>query len=584
LALRSQNRSEEAIAELRAACALEPGLAEAHHQLGNVLKGLRRYRECAASLREAARLAPDDPVVQLNLGVASLELGLLEEAVASFRRAIALEPARPEAHNILGHALLARGDCTGAKGCLMEALRLRPGYPAAHDNLGRVLKAQGRAAEAIAHHRIALAARDRPETHSNLLYTLNLLPGTEPGEIYAEHLAWARRHAVFSANPPVFSLCDFDPSRRLRIGYISPDFVNHAVAYFFAPVLEAQDRENFETFCYSDAAVPDETTRRLRGAAAHWRDIAGWSDERVASLIARDSVDILVDLAGHTARNRLLVFARRAAPVQVTWLGYPNTTGLETMDFRLTDAITDPPGRTEAFHAEELARLPETFCCYGPPSSSPPVGPLPALASGQVTFGCCNNLAKINASVIELWSRILRGIPASRLILESRGLADPETAAEVRRDFAARGVEPERVDFDGASLSVARHLARYHRIDIALDPFPYNGVTTSCEALWMGVPIVTLAGATHVARVGASLLTHLGAPEWAADSPDDYAAIAARLARDLPGLAEIRRSLRERMRHSPLCDAPRFTRHLEAAFRKMWLQAPSLPRRSSARI
>jgi predicted O-linked N-acetylglucosamine transferase (SPINDLY family) len=212
------------------------------------------------------------------------------------------------------------------------------------------------------------------------------------------------------------------------------------------------------------------------------------------------------------------------------------------------------------------------------------VGPLPALETGPVTFGCCNNLAKINALVIDLWSRILREVPASRLILESRGLADPETAAQVRRDFAARGVASDRVDFDGESLSVARHLARYHRIDVALDPFPYNGVTTTCEALWMGVPVVTLAGATHVSRMGSSLLGHLGASEWVAASPAEYTTICARLAGDLPRLAGIRQGLRERMRHSPLCDAPRFTRHLEETFRKMWMRAPSLPRRSSVRI
>jgi predicted O-linked N-acetylglucosamine transferase (SPINDLY family) len=573
LALRAQNRPEDAVAELRAACAAEPGWAEAHHQLGNAYKSLRRYSEAAASLRAAARLAPADAAVQLNLGVACLELALSEDAVACFRRAIELEPARPEAHNILGHALLVRGRCTEARASLVEALRLRPGYPAAHDNLGRVLKAQGRAAEAVEHHRIALAGGGRPETHSNLLYTLNLLPGADPGRVFAEHRGWALRHAVDAGSERDFSTHDFKPSRRLKIGYISADFVNHAVAYFFAPVLESHDRGDFETFCYSDVPVPDETTRRLQTAAGHWRDIAGWGDERVASLVREDRIDILVDLAGHTARNRLLVFARRPAPIQVTWLGYPNTTGLQTMDYRLTDAISDPPGRTEAWHTEKLVRLPEAFCCYGPASDSPEVGPLPALGAGRVTFGCCNNLAKINSPVIELWSRILREAPASRLILESRGLADPETAGRVRREFTDRGVERERVDFDGEPLSVSRHLARYHSIDIAFDPFPYNGVTTTCEALWMGVPVVTLAGEAHVGRVGASLLAQLGASEWVASSPDDYAAIALGLARDPRRLGDLRRGLRERMRHSPLCDAPRFARGLEKALRQMWRRA-----------
>jgi predicted O-linked N-acetylglucosamine transferase (SPINDLY family) len=571
IGLRARNLDEEALAALGAACAAEPGFAEAHHQLGNALKRLGRHEEAAASLRTAARLEPRSPAILLNLGAACLELRLFDEAVASLRRAVSIEPLRPEAHNILGHALLEQGRCAAAERSLSEALRLRPGYPAAHDNLGRVLKAQGRAAEAVAHHRAALAGKPRAQTHSNLLYSLNFAPGVSPEEAAAEHRLWARTfEEPLRGDPPPHA--GYRPGTRpLRVGYVSPNFANHAVAYFFAPVLAAHDRGNLEITCYSDVPRPDAVTRRLRSLAGQWRDIAGWSDARVAEAIRADRIDILVDLAGHTARNRLLVFARRAAPVQVTWLGYPATTGLEAMDYRVTDAVSDPPGQTEAWHSEELVRLSGPFSCYEPCLASPPVGPLPGSSAGQVTFGCFNNLAKVNARVIEVWARLLAELPGSRLFLESRGLADPETADRVRRDFAARGVDPGRLDLEGDALPEARHLARYHRVDVALDTFPYNGATTTCEALWMGVPVVTLAGRAHVSRVGASMLTHLGAPEWVAASPQEYAAICLRLAGDLGGLSEIRGGLRDRMARSPLCDARRFTGNLENAFRAMAL-------------
>lgn len=570
LTLRNQGRQEDAAVELAKARELDPDLAEAHHQLGNALKSLCRYTEARASLLEAVRLEPSNAAIRLNLGVACLELRLLDEAVASFRGAIELEPQRPEAHNILGHALLAQGRCAGATKCLREALRLRPGYPAALDNLGRVLKAQGRAAESVVLRRKALAARPTPEIHSNLLYTLLYAPGVTAGEIAAEHRLWAQTHEAPLRAARLPHTNEIAAFRRLRIGYVSPDFINHAVACFIGPVLAAHDRGSFEVTCYSDAPVADQVTRRLLPLAARWRNIAGWNDDRVADLIRRDGIDILVDLAGHTARNRLLVFARKPAPVQVTWLGYPNTTGLEAMDYRLTDAISDPPGLTEAHYSEELVRLPGTFSCYGPPLDSPPVTPLPARASGRVTFGCFNNLAKINPGVVSLWSKLLLGLKDSRLVLASRGLADEETAGGVRREFAALGVAPDRIECDGAELSMADHLRRYDRIDVALDAFPYNGTTTTCEALWMGVPVVTLAGSTHVSRVGASLLTHLGSPEWIAADTDGYRRIATGLGEDIPRLDAIRRALRGRMKDGPLCAGPGFTAGLEETLRGLW--------------
>jgi predicted O-linked N-acetylglucosamine transferase (SPINDLY family) len=572
MSLRALGRSEEAMADFNQALALDPSQAEAHHQLGNVLKSLNRHADAVTSLRRASVLAPKNAAIWLNLGVALLALSSCEEAIACFRKAIAFEPGRAEAHNILGSALLDVGRSSEARRQLEEALRLKPAYPAAHDNLGRVLRAQGLAAEALAEFRTALAAQASPGTHSNLVYALNFVPGLPPAGIFAEHKHWAKIQAGLFENATPARVDEPDPARRLRIGYVSPDFIHHAVSYFIEPVLAAHNRSQVEVFCYSSAPVPDAVTARLRAHSDQWRDIARLDDERTAALIREDRIDILIDLAGHTANHRLLVFARKPAPVQVTWLGYPNTTGLDAIGYRITDAICDPPGRTDAFHSEKLVRLPAAFSCYRPPDDAPPVGPLPALKSGYITFGCFNHFAKINPPVLELWARLLARLPASRLLLKARSLADPETSARVRETFTRHGVALDRLELRSDELSVAAHLSLYHDVDIALDPFPYNGTTTTCEALWMGVPVVALAGQTHVSRVSASLLTHLGRQEWIAHSEDDYIEKCAELAADLPRLAELRAGQRERMRCSPVCDAVRFTAQLEDAFREMWRQ------------
>jgi protein O-GlcNAc transferase len=577
--LRRQGRVDEAQAELVQAIALQPDCADAHHLLGNLLKSEGRFLAAAASLQEASRLAPRNGTISLNLGVAFLKLHALAEAIGCFERALQLEPGRPEAHNILGHALLAAGRCTESIAQLEAALKLRPGYSAAHDNLGRALKAQGRTAEAVRHHRLALAGKPDPKVHSNLLYSLNLLGGIAPAEVYAEHRRWAE---CYAGKPEAPAIIDFNPDRRLRIGFVSPDFVNHAVAYFFAPVLEHLDRDQFEIYCYSNAAVTDEVTEQFRSQAPHWRDIARLSDGETLSLIRRDQIDLLFDLTGHTADHRLLVFARRAAPLQLTWLGYPATTGLTAMDYRLTDARCDPPGQTEAWHSEELVRVPEGFSCYRPAPDAPIVSPLPAVAAGYVTFGCCNNFAKVTPEMIQLWAAVLGDHPGSRLMLKSRGLADPATARRVRDAFAAAGVGAERICLDGQDRSTREHLRLYHRIDLALDTSPYNGATTTCEALWMGVPVVTLAGETHAARVGASFLTQIGAPDWIAQSAADYRAICRRLAADLPGLAALRVGLRDRVRRSPLCDGPGFARRLASTLRALWVRRGAAPAKAKA--
>ena len=568
--LNSLNQPDQAALAFKAAIAIQSNLSEAHHQLGNTLRSLNRLPEALASLGEATRLSPSDALFWLSQGVAFMDAQQLDKAVECFKNAVQLNASFLEARAVLGHALVEQHRTEEAREQLLEALRLRPNYHATLHDLGRVCAEEGLLAEAAEYYRAALAAQQEPETQSNLLFLLGYFSETTPEKHFAEHLRWAewveaplRTFWQPHINSP-------EPNRRLRVGYVSPDLRDHPVASFFESVLRTHERQDFEVFCYSNVKSPDAVTGRLRGLSEQWRDIVGLNPERVAEMVRQDGIDILIDLAGHTMGNQLLVFARKPAPVQVTWLGYPNTTGLKSIDYRITDAVSDPPGQTEQWHSERIERLPGSFSCYCPPSESPAVGPLPAFANRHVTFGCFNNFKKVTEAVIELWAQLLREIPDARLIMKSGGLSNPKTALRLRDQFARAGVAADRIDLEGGRLSKNLHLASYNRVDIALDPFPYNGTTTTCDALWMGVPVVTLAGSTHIARVGVSLVSHLGFPEWAAQSPQAYVAKCQDLANNLPVLARLRLQLRDRMRLSPLCDAPQFTGRLEAALRGMW--------------
>jgi predicted O-linked N-acetylglucosamine transferase (SPINDLY family) len=342
------------------------------------------------------------------------------------------------------------------------------------------------------------------------------------------------------------------------------------VASFIEPVLAAHDRRDFELVAYSSGGQEDEVTQRLRGLCDVWRDISLVQDQNAADRIRADGIDVLVDLAGHTAGGRLLLFARKPAPVQVTWLGYPNTTGLDTMDYRLTDAVADPVGETDRFHTETLVRLPAGFLCYAPSPESPEVADSPQLKAGHVTFGSFNDLAKVTPELVALWSEILRAQPGARLMLKAFGLSADSACHDVRQRFQGQGIAPERFDLCKPEFSAAGRLAKYQEIDIGLDTYPYNGATTACEALWMGVPVVTLAGATHASRTGASIVSGIGLSELVATTPAQYVEIALRLAADAEKRRTLRAGLRARMRASPLLDAPRFARGLETAYREMW--------------
>ncbi|MBX7200193.1 MAG: tetratricopeptide repeat protein, partial [Rhodospirillaceae bacterium] len=499
-----------------------------------------------------------------DLGNVLADLGNPEEAEAAFHAAAA-DPAFAQALNNLGAVLASQVRVAAAAAWYDEALAIAPRNPSARLNLCVAQLEQGFADGARASFDAVLAQDPgRRDAQDNRLYA-PLYTEDDPAVVAAEHRAWGAAIAPAPPLPPA----DPDPARRLRVGYVSPDFRRHSVAFFLAPFIGAHDRRAVEVFCYADVVKADMVTDALRSEAEHWRAVHGWSDEKLAAHIKADRIDILVDLAGHTQGNRLSVFARRTAPIQVTGIGYPATTGLAAMDYRLCDAVTDPPG-ADAFCTEHLMRLAPGLHCYAP-LPAPEPGPLPALTAGHVTFGSFNKLAKISDATVTLWSRVLSAAPGSRLLVKAKALTEPVTRERLAARFAVLGIARDRLDLQGWLPGDGDHMGLYNRVDIALDTVPYNGTTTTCEALWMGVPVLTLAGRSHAARVSASLLIAAGLPEWIANTPEEFAAKAR--AADIAALAKLRASLREKVRMSPLCDAAAHARGLEAAYRAMWTAA-----------
>jgi len=567
--LLNEGRVEEARACCEEAMRRNPNSPEALNNLGNALRAQNQLEEARAYFERALAAAPDHFEAWLNLSSALRDLDRLEDSMAACREALRRRPDSARAHNNLGNALRGQGRLGEAEQCFREAIRLQPSLAEPYANWGGVLKDQGRLEEALAACRQAMELDPKSASpSSNFFFYLHYGDLCPPETVYEEHRLWGLRQRELAAAARPHTN-DRNPDRRLRVGYVSPDFRNHSVAFFVEPALAAHNRRAVEVYCYSNVARPDAVTQRIRAAADHWRDIRGMKDTAAADLIRADGIDILVDLAGHTAGTRLMALARKPAPVQATWCGYPATTGLEAIDYRVTDGLCDPPGGADGLHTEKLVRLPAPFTCYRPPDDAPEVGPLPARETGAVTFGSFNFLAKVTPRMIAAWSALLTEVPGSKLALKSAPLVDEATRRLVWQRFQALGIPPERVLLLGP-VGPREHLASYHRIDIALDTFPYHGTTTTCEALWMGVPVVTLAGATHASRVGVSLLESVGLGDWTADSIEDYVERAARAARDLDGLAALRAGLRAQMAASPLMDAARFARNLEDAYRRMW--------------
>ena len=558
-----QGRFEEAAADFGERAQLEPESPQAWTEWGAALARLGRLEEAADRHRRAIALAPGYALAHSNLGAALLGLKRTEEAASVLEKACALAPADPNAAINLASAQQRLGNVARAEELARKALVLAPGSAEAHNNLGLALSAQGQGQEALASLGRALALDPRnPGYFSTWLLTLHYDPTATPDAVAAEH---RRFHATFGGEGA--TRVARPRSSRLRVGYLSPDLRRHSVSYFFEPLLAAHDRSAVEVFCYADVPRPDEVTVRLAALAEQWRATWALSDDELATLLERDGIDVLVDLAGHTAGNRMPLLARRVAPVQFNYLGYPSTTGLGTMDFRVTDAIADPVGQSEAWHSEALVRIDGGFLCYRP-GEAPEVVPPPSVAAGTITFGSFNNLAKINDPVLDAWATLLARIPGSRLLLKARGLDDDRIRQRLWSRLQERGIERGQVELMAPMGRPDQHLSAYGGVDIALDTFPYNGTTTTCEALWMGVPVVTFAGQVHAGRVGASILARVGLEELAPPTLQESMAVAAGLADDRERLAELRRGMRERLVTSPLMDAQRLARGLEAAYQR----------------
>ncbi len=565
----ARGRLEEAIACYRSALAAEPGIVIARHNLGTSLQKQGHLEEALTCFEEVLRVDPQNAPALMARGSVLQTQGKFDEAIACFQSSIRIDPNYAEAYNNMGVAWSEQGHRDEGVVFCARAIELKPGYAAAHSNLGASLQYLGRLDEAISHHRKAVELEPASAGfHSNLVYLLNYHPEYDAASLFAEHRAWGQRHADPLTATSGAHTNDRALGRRLRVGYVSPYFKAHAVNFFSEPILASHDHTRFEVFCYSDVPHPDDTTRRLQGYADHWRNTALQSDQQASDLVRRDQIDILVDLTGHIGGGkRSQLFARKPAPIQVTYIGYQNTTGMLAMDYRLTDDYADPPGTTDAFYTEKLVRLPRTFFCYLPSRDAPSVNSLPALANGYVTFGSINNFNKITLEVLKTWADILSSVPQSRLLL--RADMTKSLRQYLRQTFEGHGIGAERLELVNR-LPRIEYLDLIRRVDIALDPFPFNGHTTTCDCLWQGVPVVTLSGNAYASRFGGSGLQTLGLGELIARTPEQYVEIASRLAANLDRLAQLRGGLREKMAHSPLLDFQTFARNLEIEYRRMW--------------
>lgn len=565
--LTTLGKHEEAVKAYQGAVRINPNQPEAYYNLGNLKKAQKQYEEAVHYYQQAIRLNPNYAAAYNNLGAVLYAHGHPVRGVEHIRRALEIDPDLPAAYFDLGFILYNEGSLTEAGEALEMAVKLNPDFPRAHYTLATVRYRQGRpeAALEISRHVLRLQPH-RADVHSCLVMTMHYLPEYSSTELLEAARGWCAQHSpAQSSVPPLAN--DADPRRRLRVGYVSADLRNHPVGYFIQAVLAHHDRSRFEVYCYSNSEESDDLTHRIQGYSDHWRDISGQSDEAVDEQIRQDAIDILIDLSGHTAENRLPVFARKPAPVQATWLGYFATTGLAAMDYIIADRFVIPPEQ-ERYYIEQVVRLPEGYLCFTPPDYAIDTSPPPALTEGRITFGCFQNIAKLSSSV-KCWSRILHAVPDSRLYFRNKSFGDKGVQAWCTAQFAEHGIAAERIAMRGYAPR-DELLAAYGEVDIALDPFPYNGGTTTVEALWMGVPVVSMRGDRFVSRVGDSILSAVGLEELVVDTEDAYVAEAVELATDLPRLARLRAGLRDRLLHSPLCDGPGFTHGLEVVYRAMW--------------
>ena len=566
--LEDQGNVEAALVCYRDAAVISPRYVRAHMNVGNALEKLGRPNAARRAMRRAVECAPDYAPARFNLGLHLVRRGDLREGEAALRHALRLDAAMKEATIVLADVLERTGRLDEAEAMLLRALEIAPGHAGAMFGYGTFCFRQGRTTEALAW---LQRARDIdpgvPATEGLALFALNLRTDVSAREIADEHMRYGRVLEQ-RAGPPFATWANArDPERLLRIGYVSGDFGPHAVAFFMRPILKWHDRSAFEIHCFSNYPGANPVTQRVRERADRWHEIAGLDDAQASELVRRSGIDILVDLSGHTDRNRLGVFARHPAPVQATWLGYLNTTGLATMDYRICDRHTDPAGETEALHTERLLRMPDSQWCYFAWDDIAFVDVPHAARPDALIFGSFNQYPKLTDACLAMWARVLSRVPHAELVVfDVRQVKSREALAG---RMAAAGIDPARVTFRGREM-LAHYFAALGNVDIALDAYPYTGATTTLDALWMGVPLVALRGARGISRGSYSILQSLGAHDLIARSVDQYVDINVRLASDPGWRAELRRTLRPRLVASPLMDAERFTKALETHYRTVW--------------
>ena len=566
-ALETLQRPEEAIKYFRSAIHAKPDYIDALYNLAFLQYKLGQFSEAVSSFEKALKISPRDIKIIMGLALSYQGSDLLEQSLHYYCIATEVAPESSDAHYQVAFILLKLREYDKAAESCRRALDLRPDFTNALHLLGNVLLAQALPDEAERSYRKALEVDPKSVIiHQSILPTLTY-SSNDLEKIFQEHKEWARIHAVPVAKNFAFSNIP-DPERRLRIGYVSPDFCTHAAAFFIQPILLDHDTSAVDVYCYAHVPYPDNATSKFQCMAGAWRDITNLSDDEAAVLIHNDNIDILVDLAGHTENNRLLVFARKPAPIQITYLGYPNTSGIPVMDYLLTDWIVDPPG-SEKYYTEELIRLDKCFACYTTSRMAPDVSPLPALSNGFVTFGSLNNLSKLNAPVIELWCRLLKKIPSTRMLLY-RDTLRGSIKETIRNRFIAHGITEDRLELLNTLREGEDYLWPYGLVDIALDTFPWNGHTSTCDALLMGVPVITLQGNSHAGRMAASVLTNVGLDHCIASDFEEYIDIAAKLAGDIDSLSTLRANLRNMLMESPVCDSTSFTGKLENIYREIW--------------
>ena len=557
---------------LRRAMVYAPENPQYQAGIARLLIKMGRLDEAREGLQAALAQRPEEPALLVSMGLLCAAAGQ-EEALEWYGRVLEREPGADDVWGLRGLALEGLGRPAQALECFVNAIRLAPQNSAHHHNYAGVLLKTGRARLAVeeARRAVELAPQNRA-AFDNLLFYLHYLHGVPRADVLGLHRQWAEHYYPAQAGAAAArsgGRAGGELQRPLRLGFVSGDLRAHAVAFFLLPLLRHLDPAEFAVYCYSNAVQHDGVSAQIIGCCAGWREIAQMDDGQVCALVAGDEIDVLIDLSGHTAGNRLGVFARRAAACQISWLGYPDTTGLAAMDWRIVDECAEPEAEGGAYSTEGLLRMPGGFHCYVPPEGCPEPVAAPGLATGEITFGSFNNFAKVSDECVALWAEVVKRVPGSRLLLKSRGLEEAETAGFVRARFAACGVDGSRVLLKGETSGVLEHLRAYHAVDIALDTFPYNGTTTTCEALWLGVPVVSLVGDRHCARMGASLLAAADLADYACRAPEEFVRVAAALAGDAQRLRELRAGLRARLRRpGGLLDAPDFARRFAEILRK----------------